>query len=557
MLSDHDTRVKLNELIRLYETGVNYLVPTLEEVNSLLAEGPLRDSWTTFFEQSIEGTPTPPALPALSVTLPSDNSPPVQDPLPTPPTLPSSSSRLAKHPQKVMVLDYYYGPGMKNQTRTAAHFSVQPGWPKITQSTMSKWLSKEGEIREAALSLGPKAKRSRQVVYPDVEEALSLWCTQALSANVVLSGLLIIEKARDFARLLGPYDELDFSRGWLDKFKNRHGLRRFNFHGEASKMDATSVESERKRLCEVTKAYKLEDIWNMDETGLFYAMPPDSGLAQEGRHGVSSNKTRITLAFATSAAGQKRQMFVIGHARRPRSFQKKDGEDHGFYYRFNKKAWMTGELFVEWILRWNSDLVREGRHILLLLDNFAGHPRSIEGLTNITLEFLAPNMTSHIQPLDQGIIRAFKVHYHRLYIRHVLDQYEAGVTKIYGIDQLQAMRLAEEAWNDVAESTLVNCFRHAGIVAARGSLQEPSRPEGPLSDAASNLALARLKDHCDELEERNIVAASDRMSITYLCNPTPEGLPPECEFTDDEIVEEVRLRQEHRKGNIEEEDDIT
>ncbi|GAA5914404.1 hypothetical protein JCM5296_001706, partial [Sporobolomyces johnsonii] len=292
--------------------------------------------------------------------------------------------------QKVQVLDYYHGPGRQNQTRTAAHFSLMPGWPKIAQSTVSKWINKEEEIREAAICLGPNAKRSRLVVYPDVEEALTLWCTQALSANVVLSGLVIIEKARDFAQMLGPYNDVDFSRGWLDKFKSRHGLRRFKFHGEASKMDAVSVDTERQRLCKITNAYKLEDIWNMDETGLFYAMPPDSGLAQQSRNGVSTNKTRLTLAFAMSAAGARRQMFVIGHARRPRSFLKKDGDEHGFYYRFNKKAWMTGELFIEWILRWNTELVQEGRHILLLLDNFAGHPRSIEGLSNITLEFLGP-----------------------------------------------------------------------------------------------------------------------------------------------------------------------
>ncbi|GAA5882298.1 hypothetical protein JCM1840_001400 [Sporobolomyces johnsonii] len=46
-------------LIRFYKDGVNFLVPTLEQVESLLAEGPLRDSWIAFFEQSIEGTPTP------------------------------------------------------------------------------------------------------------------------------------------------------------------------------------------------------------------------------------------------------------------------------------------------------------------------------------------------------------------------------------------------------------------------------------------------------------------------------------------------------------------
>ncbi|GFU02223.1 uncharacterized protein TNCV_2466011 [Trichonephila clavipes] len=38
-------------------------------------------------------------------------------------------------------------------------------------------------------------------------------------------------------------------------------------------------------------------------------------------------------------------------------------------YRSNKKAWMTTELFNEWLVSLNSDMKREKRHILLFLDN--------------------------------------------------------------------------------------------------------------------------------------------------------------------------------------------
>jgi hypothetical protein len=77
-------------------------------------------------------------------------------------------------------------------------------------------------------------------------------------------------------------------------------------------------------------------------------MPPDSGLAITTRHGVKSNKARLTYAFTVNADGSDRlRPFVIGHARRPASFKKKDGDALGFYYRWNKKAWMTGELYIE------------------------------------------------------------------------------------------------------------------------------------------------------------------------------------------------------------------
>jgi cupin superfamily acireductone dioxygenase involved in methionine salvage len=43
-------------------------------------------------------------------------------------------------------------------------------------------------------------------------------------------------------------------------------------HGEAASANADTVEQERKRIQELIKkyGYRLRDIFNMDETGLFY-----------------------------------------------------------------------------------------------------------------------------------------------------------------------------------------------------------------------------------------------------------------------------------------------
>jgi hypothetical protein len=50
------------------------------------------------------------------------------------------------------------------------------------------------------------------------------------------------------------------------------------------------------------------------------------------------------------------------------------------------------------------------KKIILFLDNFSGHGASIE-LKNIKIAFYPPDCTSILQPLDQGIIRAFKSYY--------------------------------------------------------------------------------------------------------------------------------------------------
>jgi DDE superfamily endonuclease len=102
------------------------------------------------------------------------------------------------------------------------------------------------------------------------------------------------------------------------------------------------------------------------------------------------------------------------------------------------------------------------RTICLLIDNFSGHNVAYDP-TNIQLEWFEPNLTSHVQPLDAGIIRCFKAHYRRAFCIRALDHDDAGESDIYKIDLLEAMLMAREAWNEVSATTIKNCWDHTGI----------------------------------------------------------------------------------------------
>ena len=70
-----------------------------------------------------------------------------------------------------------------------------------------------------------------------------------------------------------PRDDcLDLSQGWLEKYKKRNGLKVFKQHGEAGAINSYNVDKERGQLRELFReySYQLWDIFNMDETGLFY-----------------------------------------------------------------------------------------------------------------------------------------------------------------------------------------------------------------------------------------------------------------------------------------------
>jgi DDE superfamily endonuclease. len=54
--------------------------------------------------------------------------------------------------------------------------------------------------------------------------------------------------------------------------------------------------------------------------------------------------------------------------------------------------------------------------------------------------WLPPNTTSKYQPLDQGIINAWKALWRREWIHYMLCEYDAGRDPVKTIDVLKAIR---------------------------------------------------------------------------------------------------------------------
>ncbi|KAI7950013.1 hypothetical protein MJO28_008834 [Puccinia striiformis f. sp. tritici] len=432
-----------------------------------------------------------------------------------------SESKSSKKPiratmaQKIEVLDWYDKNG-KNQTKTAKHFNEI--YPEIgfKQPLISAWVADCDRIREQADSSASHYKRVRITKFPQIEEMLDQWVTQALHSKLTITGDVIRAKWHEFASMEKiPSEEwLNLSQGWLTRFKARHGLQSFTKHGEAAQADKEVIDEERKRVSELVQGFARKDIWNMDETGLFYSMPPDRGLAKEKCSGLKASKTRITIAVTTNSDGsEKLPLLIIGKWAKPKAFKKKSGLSLGFDYHFNKRAWMTTEIFHDWIGRFNCEMRSQKRNILLLVDNFSAHSLPEGGLSNIRLELFSPNLTAHIQPMDAGIIKAFKSHYKQRFISKSIQRYNQGtpITSVYNIDQLAAMHLSRLAWQCVSETTIRNCWNHTGIFP--GQL---TRFDGTENDRA-------LEKQIDRLQSMGLLHATNRMSIAELLNPADES----------------------------------
>jgi hypothetical protein len=129
---------------------------------------------------------------------------------------------------------------------------------------------------------------------------------------------------------------------------------------------------------------------------------------------------------------------------------------------------------VRWIRNLDIKMRSQNRDILLLINNFSGHfinyiPQ------NIDIVYFTPNITSHIQPLDAGAIRCLKAWYKRLFCERAIDLDNANEAEIYKINLYESMRLTEKAWSMVSAETLLNCWKHTGIVPeeAKGTAEMP------------------------------------------------------------------------------------
>jgi hypothetical protein len=385
----------------------------------------------------------------------------------------------------------------------------------------------------------PLQKRARTVKFPEFEGALLEWCLRA-QGRIPLTDKLLVEKARSFANHFDTnMDAITFSNGWLRQFKKRHNLKQIRMHGESGSVSELVIGETITGLKQLTNNYAWKDIYNMDETGLFFRMEPDTTLATQQLAGKKKNKERLSVALCCNGDGShKLKPLVIGKNAKPRCFKNVKLENLGVIYRYNKKAWMTAILFQEWLHYFDQQM--QGRQVLLLLDNAPSHVVAGVALNNTTIKFLPPNTTSRLQPCDAGIIASFKAHYRRKFVRYLLEQFENEATS-GKLSILEAILFIRESWQeDVTATTITNCFRHVKI-----------RDEDVVPEVES-----------DNIEDEHEVTREINRDLQLLCYQHPmkvdDFLDPENEnvideqFTDEEIIE---LFCREREVEIEDEDE--
>ncbi|KAK4859003.1 hypothetical protein QYF36_025205 [Acer negundo] len=86
--------------------------------------------------------------------------------------------------------------------------------------------------------------------------------------------------------------EFNFSSGWLDRFKARHGIKSYWCFGESGSVVMKNIENALPGIQAKLDQFHWKGIYYMDEIGLFFRLETDHSLAMKQLEGRKKDKER-------------------------------------------------------------------------------------------------------------------------------------------------------------------------------------------------------------------------------------------------------------------------
>ena len=175
----------------------------------------------------------------------------------------------------------------KSKTEIAKTFEIPP-------STLSTIIKQRETIMKAYNSsdFGSSRKKMRTAQHADVEEALFQWFKNVCDQNIPISGPTLAAKTDDLAIRFGHTD-FTTNHNWVERFNQRRGIVSRSINGESAAVDETVVEDYvSTTLPNFLRDYDSKDVFNMDETGLFYKLLPNRTLQFKGERCHGGKKVK-------------------------------------------------------------------------------------------------------------------------------------------------------------------------------------------------------------------------------------------------------------------------
>ena len=158
----------------------------------------------------------------------------------------------------------------------------------VPKSTLYRIIQNKDKIDSNCYEGQGKLKRARLSEYPELEKRAVSWMKQNLAKDVPIGGPLIKQKAQEIAADL-KICEFNASNGWLEGFKRRNDLVFRKKCGESKAVDDITCNQWIEDFPNLLLNYSADDIFNADETGLFFKCLPNKTFTFKGEpcHGVN------------------------------------------------------------------------------------------------------------------------------------------------------------------------------------------------------------------------------------------------------------------------------
>ncbi|XP_058791807.1 jerky protein homolog-like [Phymastichus coffea] len=302
------------------------------------------------------------------------------------------------------------------------------------------------------------------------DRALFLWFKKKCAAGIPVSGEKMKEESLRLNKEKGLSPDFKANNGWLKNFKKGYNIRELATQGEKLSADTAGADNFKNTLTSYLEeeGYDLNQVYNADETALYYKSLPKRTLAagdERQASGFKEIKERVTVMCC--AICQHRHNVVVKEV---------------------------------------CEKYPEQKKVLLLLDNAPCHS-SIEEHNQIDepirVMFLPPNATSLIQPMDQGVIAKLKKMFRNKLVKELMLQKESRC--IVDIVKKQTIKdccyKLASSWDDVTPKDIRNAWNR--LLGKDESLCEQN-----VSTAEVNLLLALLKDSPDFVDCNFAMAAA-------------------------------------------------
>jgi hypothetical protein len=125
----------------------------------------------------------------------------------------------------------------------------------VGRSTVGKVINTEIETM-----LNPDRQKRRCVKYPAMEEELYKFVLRHEN-DAFFSDELVWMKAKEFLKQLDPDAKVSLS--WVQRFKERHGIKKRRLHGEAGSINREDLVEQRRMLNELIDKYAPHDVYTI------------------------------------------------------------------------------------------------------------------------------------------------------------------------------------------------------------------------------------------------------------------------------------------------------